>query len=292
MRPQSRPTFEPPRAGATRGIWNAWFGFLRVTRFPPKLTRALHAPNYSWRSVVVVLIPAYGWAALGRPSLARKAAVLYVACALVAVVCLGLSIAGVAAGVMITLHGLGVAEYFYSGVVSPLPRHRLARYVGVVLAVGIAYTLATRALLPRIVVPIQTDAGPVLVKGWGPTEPPTRGELIAFRTTGWRSGHFRLPAGTYLGRVYGLAGDTISFQPKEFSAGGQIYPRHPGMPIAATMTVPPGRVFVWPLELRHNFSGAEAASLAESVAQPAVGDVACRAYAHWFWRKQTYEPVR
>src|SRR5262245_60334233 len=97
LRPQPRASFEPPRAGAMRGVWNAWYAFLRRSRrHVPSMPMVLKARGLSWRSLAVVLIPTYGWIALGKPVTARRAAQAYAAAALVAIACLGLSWAGMA----------------------------------------------------------------------------------------------------------------------------------------------------------------------------------------------------
>jgi hypothetical protein len=293
VRPQPRAPFDPPRAGVTRGVWNAWFAVLRRTRVRLPRTPSLHFPSLSAETVAVIIVPAYAWIALGKPATARWAFVAYVLAAVVAVTCLGWNIAGWAAGVMITIHALGIAEYFYSGQRFTPPRHRLLRSVGVVLAVSLAYTVVTRHLLGYVAIPVQTArAGVILVNNWASLRSVAVGELVAFRTDGWRKGNVRIPGGVYLGRVFAHAGEEIAFAADTFLVNGRTRARLPFMPRSGKAQVPPDCVFVWPVELQAEFRDAEQAiDFTQSVAFRPRADIVGRAYHRWFWRKQSYEPI-
>ena len=292
-RPQPRATFEPPRAGATRGVWNAWFAFLRRSRLRvPRLPFDLRFPALSWEGLAVVLIPIYGWLALGKRGMARWAAIGYGVSLVIAIVCVGWAAAGFAAGAMIAIHGLGIAEYFYSGQVFDAVRHRILRSVGVVLVLAMVYTFAGRELLAAFVIPVQTDRGTVLVNSWASTKSLAAEEIVAFRSEGWRAANFLAPKGIYLGRLYAKAGGVITFQAETFAVNGIVRPRLPFMPKAGKLEVPPRQLFLWPLELRREARNpGEADDFARSMALRAVEDVTGRAYAWWFWRKNTYEPL-
>ena len=294
LRPLPRPTFEPPRAGATRGAWNVWYALLRRThvRFP-RMPVVIKPPGLTWQSVAVVVIPAYGWVALGKPHMARWAAIAYGACVVTAILCLGWAAAGWAAGVMITLHGLGIAEYFYSGQLWPAPAHRVARTAGVVLALAVVYTLASRPLLAKVVVPLQTDRGVLLIDALTRPGSVVRGEIVAFRAQGWRAGHFMLRGGIYLGRVSGRPGDVIAFRTDTFAVNGEAFPRRPSMPRRGELTVPAQHTFIWPLDLRRELASEdEAADFARKAALVPDADLVGRPFRRWFWRQQNHEPLR
>jgi hypothetical protein len=294
LRPQPRATFEPPRAGATRGMWNAWFTFLRRTRVRiPGVPLVTHDPNLSWRSLAVVALPIYGFLLVGKPATAKWAALLYAISAAVALVCLGWGAAGWAAGVMITIHGLGTAEYFFSGQLSPPPRHRVLRSAGVVVMLALIYTFVSRPMLALFVSPVQTDRGVILINTLGRVRSAAKEEIIAYQSPVWRVGNIGVPGGIYLGRVLGVAGDVITFDPQNFAVNGVAHARRPFMPVAGKLSIPEGNIFVWPLELNRQLRAQdESMDFAQRVAlRPAV-DIKGRAYSWWFWRKQTYEPVR
>lgn len=294
LRPLPRPVFEPPRAGALRGAWNVWYAFLRRTHLRvPSAPISIKPIGLTWQSVAVVLIPAYGWAALGKSSYFRWAALMYGACAVIAVLCLGWPAAGWAAGVMITLHGLGIAEYFYSGRLWPQPTHRVGRYVGVVLALAFVYTIASRRVLATVVIPLHTDRGVLLIDAWTRPNPVERDAIVAFRTRGWQAGGFRLPAGVYLGRAIGQPGDVVTFHADTFTVNGRAYPRRPSMPRHGGLTVPERNTFVWPLELGREFRNeGEAADFARKAALVDDANLVGRPYRRWFLRQQHYEPFR
>ena len=287
LRPPRAP-FEPPRAGATHGIWNAWYAFLRRMRLRlPRLPAALKPNPLTTDDLVVAAIPTYGWFALGRTSFALGAAAVYVVCALTAILCLGWTAGGWAAGIMITLHALGVAEYFYSGKLWPEPNHRLPRYVGVFLAVAIAYWAVGHRLVALVVVPMETERGAILIN---PTTSPkslTRSETVAFHRKYWRASNFALRDGLYIGEVLGLPGDVIVFSGSTFAVNGQTQPRRTAMPKTGGLTVPANHLFIWPFELRRDLAfEPDASSLAQNVALVPNAELLGRPYRRWFFRRQ------
>ena len=292
LRPRSRATLEPPRAGMLGGFWRAWYAFRRRTRlqFPaiPIRIKPIHV-TADWAAVI--LVPTYAWFVLDRRRLARFAFALYAASAVLAFLCLGWTAAGVAAGVMIALHGLGIAEYFYSGKILPQPRHWLVRYACVIFAVAIVYSIASPRLLAIFVMPMQTARGAVLINTLTPLDSVARGEVVAFRGRQWWSGNLVLREGAYFGRVVGLAGDVIVFREETFTVNGYPQPRHHAMPRRGEVKVPARHLFIWPLEVRREFASREqAAEFTQRVALLPESHFYGRPYRRWFLRRQDHEP--
>lgn len=285
VRPEPHASFEPPRAGPLRGAWNAWFTFRRKTRLRiPRNPVTLGVPDFSSRTAAVLLFPIYAWVVLGKPARARWAAVAYAVSMLVALICVGWSAAGYAAGVMITLHGLGIAEYFSSSSFTEKLRYRFARTAGSILVVAIAYTVISRSLLNRFVLPVQTNHAVVLINRWALT-PAKPEEIVAFRTAAWRAGNTRIPAGVYLARVFASAGDVVSFADESFSVNGTSQPRRPFMPKSGTISIPPGNSFLWPIELTAEYREQEQAlNFARTIAVRPDAEIVGQPYSWWFWR--------
>jgi signal peptidase I len=292
-RPPPPESFEPPRAGLLGGVWRAWYAFRRRFRLQVPEVRVrlkpVHATvDWGW----VVLVPTYAWFALDRRRLGRFAAGVYAVSAVTAFLGLGWQVAGLAAGVMIALHGLGIADYFYSGKILPQPRYWLLRSAGVILVVGIVYSIASPRLLATFVVPMQTDRGAVLINTRTRLESLVRGEMIAFRGMRWFSGNLVLIEGAYFGRVLGLPGDVIGFGESTFTVNGRSQPRPKGMPRRGEIRVPAGHLFVWPHEIlaREFALHDQAVSFAQSVALLPESRFFGRPYDWWFFRRQDHVP--
>ena len=289
-----RPTFAPPRAGALGGVWRAWYALRRRVGIRiPRAPLVLQGVGLGRQDLAVLLIPIYAWFALGRRTFARCAIGAYVAGVAISLLCVGWPSAGYASGVMFTLHGLGIAEYFYSGKLREKPPYRFARYGGVLLAVGLVYSLGSDRLFATFVLAVPTDRGVVVINTWTPPTSLQRDELVAFRTGGWRSGNVLTRAGIYAGRVCGLPGEVVKFRRDGFEVNGQVRHRLMGMPKGGELTVPVDRTLVWPFDLRREFgAGQDALGFAERVALVPASAVLGRPYARWFLRVQTPEPDR
>ena len=294
LRPSPRPTFEPPRAGALRGAWSAWYAFLRRTHLRiPQVPIVIKPIGLTWRNVTVVLVPIFAWFVLGRSRFALCAAAAYAASAVAAILCLGWTAAGWAVGVMFSLHGLGIAEYFYSGKLWPRPDHRVARYVGVVLILALVYSVGSPRLIGPFVVPLQTERGVLLINVWTPPDAAARDEILAFRAREWRSSNFVARGGTHLGVVFGKSGDVIAFHADTFSVNGRSHPRRPFMPRGGELTVPAQHTFTWPLDLRREARNEnEARDFARKAALVPDSDLVGRPFRRWFFRTQHHGHLR
>ena len=289
-----RPTFAPPRAGALGGVWRAWYALRRRVGIRiPHAPLVLQGVGLGRQDLAVLLIPIYAWFALGRRTFARCAIGAYVAGVAISLLCVGWPSAGYASGVMFTLHGLGIAEYFYSGKLREKPPYRFARYGGVLLAAGLVYSLGSDRLFATFVLAVPTDRGVVLINTWTPPTSLQRDELVAFRTGGWRSGNVLTRAGIYAGRVCGLPGEVVKFRRDGFEVNGQVRRRMQGMPTGGELTVPSDRTLVWPLELQREFrDGLQPKAFAEGPALVAGTAVLGRPYERWFLRVQIPKPDR
>jgi hypothetical protein len=287
-RPAMRSLYDPPRAGRLRGMWDTWYAFRRRSRLPLVDIPALPATGITWRRILLVLVPGYAWTAARGRAIARGAIAAYVVSTVVLLLGLGWPIAGWAAGVMMTVHGLGVAEYFYSGRVFERPNHRVARYIAVLLLSAAGYTLTSRVVLASFVVPLQTGHETVLINPRARVTTAARGERIAFHRERWRSGHFVIPGGVFLGTVLALPGDTIVFQADRFLLNGKAQPRRPGMARQGQLVVPAAHRFVWPSDLRREI-GEEPAAWSFATTMALVPDEMAlgRPYHRWFFRVQT-----
>lgn len=271
------------------GVWNLWYAFLRRTRLRmPRLPVRIQSHSVTRQGLAVTFVPIYGWFLVRQRLWALGAASVYVAGLFTAILCLGWPSAGWAGGTMITLHGLGIANYFYSGKLRPPPTHQRARYAIVVVLVGLVYSFAGRALLGSFVIPLQTENDVVLVDTRSRPVHPSRGDVVAYRMAEWRSGHFMLRNGLYLGRVIALPGETIAFGPGTFSVNGLSQPRRQGMPKQGKLTVPRNQTMVWPIGLNREFDyEKESADFAQRATLLPDSAFVGRPYKRWFLRKQS-----
>lgn len=288
LRRRARSPYEPPRAGAARFWWNTWYALRRRTwRWFPTFRTAVPPINLTQSGLLVVAVPTYGWYALGRLRLWRYALAAWLGSALAAISCIGLESAGWALGVMITLHALGIAEYFYSGKLWDRPRYWWARYPMVLAVMALVYSLAAPRAAALLVVPVQSDQGLLLINTTSRVAGLPRGETVAFRRGPWQSRNFVLHGGAYLGQIVGLPGDVVVFRPTEFVVNGQAQPRRTAMPRHGQLTVPARHRWVWPMAMRREFEREESeASFAANVALMPESHLVGRPYRYWFWRRQ------
>ena len=285
-RPQPRAALEPPRAGASRGIWNAWFALLRRIRINSGASvRFTGLPRLKLEHMAVVLLPGYGWIPLERPLVAFVSAALYGVAALAALIWIGLTAAGLAAGLMIAIHAAGIAQYFYSGRRSPAVRHRTARSVMVLVLVAIVYGVFIRGVVNRVVIPVQTSRGVLLVNSWKGARGIVPGDIVGFYSDSWRVGNVMAAGGLHFGRVVALGGESIVFHADRVTINDTDQARVATMPTTGSVLVPDGHVFIWPLEMRERFQyESNRLDFARGFALQPFKNVAGRAYAWWFWR--------
>lgn len=285
----ARSAFEPPRAGVTRYGWNLWYAVRRRTwRWFPTFRAVVPPLTFSSVQVVVMLVPTYAWFALGRRRAARWVVAVWVAAAVVAVVGIGLSVAGWAMGVMVGLHAVGVAEYFCLHSILSRWRFWLTRFPAVLGFTAIAYGWAAPRICSLVVIPVRSEHGLLLINSARRGSELQRGELVAFQRERWYFAGFLVREGVHLGRVVGLPGDVISFQAKEFRVNGQAQPRQTSMPREGELRVPVQHRFIWMPAFTREFEREDAATrFAAEVALVPDGKIVGRPYEQWFLRRQS-----
>ncbi|HXI84353.1 MAG TPA: S26 family signal peptidase [Verrucomicrobiae bacterium] len=135
---------------------------------------------------------------------------------------------------------------------------------------------------------VKTSASPSLVK---------RGDWVVYRITPSHSyrtevdgGYARVEGGYGLGEVLAVAGDTISFQAKEFSINGVSRPRRAYMPASGNLVVADGSWFIWP-DVTISGYGNVGADVTENamtaLAMVPRSNFMGTVFHRWWWRKQT-----
>ena len=155
------------------------------------------------------------------------------------------------------------------------------------LAMILFPVMASRAL-SLVVLRVATDTGTLLINPLDTAPPLHPGEQVAYRLKGSEGyrGHTRvvIESGIYLGQVFALPGETVSFSPGVYVVNGISHPALPSMPKQGELRIGAGQVAIWPTSFgfRSRLGGLpiETTLLAESA-------LAGRPYKRWFWRTLT-----
>jgi Signal peptidase, peptidase S26 len=285
VRPVQSP-FYPPRARWYSPVIQLGYGLRRWLHLDD-IRRALGCSVPML--FAVLLAPGYGFRAAGRARLWPVLAA-YVVLALVVLVWLGHSVAGLAFGLMIALHATGTASYLGS-----LWRLTLRGRIGLVL--GVLFFLALLVYRPlrdlalaRWIIPLRLHDRVLLVRRSTDARAVKRGDWVVYRIDReWLDPHHYIAAGYALERVLALPGDRVDFASGRFSVNGQAYAALERMPAQGGRVVPEKHWFAWPSHAI-DAAGLSPANLAAVWNQMVLVDQArflgepCQ---HWFWRQQT-----
>ncbi|MBX3731260.1 MAG: hypothetical protein KF791_01555 [Verrucomicrobiae bacterium] len=293
-------SYYPPRA---RDRWLpqgfagplGWAG-IQLCRLYDRLPLATNAGGLTvLQFLLAVLLPGYGYAALGRRRLAGIHFGVWLASALVVLIFLGRAwMTGFALGAMASAHtsGLGYVMLRERAGNPDVPALTLTWRIGLplalwFLALWIVYLPGLTAFQNQFARPLWVQGRLVIVKpraGWDLLKP---GSVIAYRLTGWRSGEFVFRDGLGLGPVIALAGERVEFLPDGVRVGLRRGPLQPWMPVGAALTVWADAVFVWPqFDVRAIGQSGIAEQIYLDSAKVTRANFIGRPYQRWFFHRQ------
>ena len=281
--------FAPPRAGRMAWFWRRWFDYCRACpRFACFLATPLEKIATGWMLLPVCCVPLLGVRIAGRPLLRRFALPLFVLAAFFALACIGQIAGGIALGLMAALHALGIAEYLDERFPPSSDKGRIVRRGGLALACAILAIRLGPSATRWLAVPVGTSRGIVLFNPLDRNAPFAPQAMVAFDLPRYRQGGFQIDAAIYPGRVIASPGDRVEFSPGVVTVNGVPQPALPLMPVEGSVSVPPGRVLVWPVEMNirapHGIGGW---NLPPDVLLLGKSALVGRPYRRWFWRTFT-----
>jgi hypothetical protein len=234
-------------------------------------------------ALIVPVVPALGLFLAG-PRLLRRFGPSVLALALfVAAGAYGQNLGGYAFGLALALHAAGVAAFFEARFPSASIAARFLRPLGITLAVGLIAPPAIGSLARRVVIPVATSEGVLLINPRATAAPLRIGERVAYDLPRSVVANTRVVAGVYLGRVLAGPGATVAFGPAVYTVDGASRPALPHMPEQGAQLVPPDHAFIWPTV--DGFGGWGRGFDFSRVIVPDSALVG-RPYRRWFWRIQ------
>jgi hypothetical protein len=207
---------------------------------------------------------------------------LFVVAGIVSLADYGLTEGGLAFGLVISIHAVGVAAYLNQYFPWPQVRWQLVRQLGVVLLSAFVFTAVGHRVMDRFVLAVESDDGPLLINpraGMASVQP---GERVAYRMDANHSNYLHIEAGIYLGAVIAREGETVQFTADGYSVSGRAGPALAMMPKKGQLKVGPNQVMIWPMGAQFRRVGTFAGETALFPHSALVG----RPYKRWFWRTQ------
>lgn len=154
------------------------------------------------------------------------------------------------------------------------------------------YWPLSELLFGRVLMPLRSPSGVVVVNRMVRPGAVRRGETIAYQIQGWvgTRGHagIYVGAGLGLGRVLAVAGDRVEFGSEHFLVNGVAFPLQADMPKVGELVVREGHWFIWPSVARWRGAagaGAMTATLMRVASVP-QSDFIGKPFKRWFGRWQ------
>jgi hypothetical protein len=280
--------YYPPRAG--------WLSYLRSARYKGRVafrqTLGLEQLNIRLRMRDVLLsiaVPGYALKAHQIQFVGPAIAAVYVACLAGFIATLAQPMADVFFGLMIALHATSIYFLLRQMIPTWTFRGKLFTSLMIIPAIwALMYQPAARQL-QRIVAPFRVGDRAFVVHVSASPVGIMREDPIAFRMKAFGGDGVYIPAGFGLGRVRGMAGDTIRFTPSHLEVNGKTFPRHEMMPLRGEHVVPEKHWFIWPDFAMQQRGRVDAARLDQILAEMAMvseNDFMGRVFERWFWRDQ------
>jgi type IV secretory pathway protease TraF len=292
--------YYPPRSRWYRRAFDGTYRIRRALHLGNiHLPRLITTPT---RFVLALAVPGYSFVDAGWRRVGLWMAGAWCCLALIFIVWLGYAVAGLAFGIMISLHVSSVLHALNRMTPGASIWWRLLLSVAVLIIVGqLVYASGLDLLQSRLLMPLRAGDKVVIVRPITVTAPLRRGELVACATGGTFVrgepgggrgifGNVNIRGGHFLDRVLAGPGDRVEFTPTECRVNGTATARLPLMPATGVVVVPEKTWFVWPT--LHTVTWQKVSS---EVVGGAVLDIALvqreqvigRPFKRWFWRKQT-----
>jgi hypothetical protein len=292
-RPTEASPFAPPRAGRAAGFWRGWFavqrrlgiGHLQTPPFVRRATGLLCHPAAPLFTLAVFVVPLLGLRFVRQRWIVKLAPPVFALAALLALGAYGQPLGGVAFGLLVAIHTVGVVAHLDSDAPTATVRGRIFRQLLIASALTIVVSATAGRVCATFVIPVSSPDGPRLINPRDAAAPFRQGATIAFRLGKSYTGGILIREGIYLGRVVAGPGQTIEFTPGAYVVNDLRYPALEHMPAKGRFRTEADQAFVWPLVFQ--FSGRRGGFPAE---RALVSDSALvgRPYKRWFWR--TWNP--
>lgn len=214
----------------------------------PSVTMPVQLPL--WKCFLAFLVPGLALSMAEFPRLLRAWGFFYGICFILALGCVGYHLAGLAWGLMVGLHAMGIL--FLSTQKGWRPGFYY-RCTGILAITGLLQCLIYGPIRSSIeahgIMPVLTENGVVVLSRLVRPQDVKRGEVIGYRIPERSEFALRheviLEAGIGLERVIGLPHDLIVFGPTYFEVQGVAFTNLVGMPTSGEFVVPSHHWFIW-----------------------------------------------
>lgn len=280
--------FMPPRAGRLSRFR------LRTDRLRRQLGLSyLRYPEWPMLRPIAIslLVPGYGFYAAGRLAFGMGAIAAGAVLILVHFLFLGYPIAGVAFGLLVSLHVTGLLFLLEPKLRQLTPGRRILNSLLVVFVFWVLFYLPVRGWVQRhVFFPVRVEDR-VMILGSG-VNPATlrRGDLVAYENVERRLFEgILLDRGLLFGPVLAVPGDVVEFRHDRYLVNGQSHPSLPHMPENERLKVAENCWLIWPKVTisRAGYSEAAISGFIRSAAMVGPEQLRGKPLSYWFWRKQT-----
>ncbi len=198
--------------------------------------------------------------------------------------------AAIAFGLLLGIHGSGLAFLLERSLATSSFRSRLLLLAAVVAMLTCALYLPGRKLvLNHLFFPLRINERVIVIRRGIAPAALHRGDVVAYSIEGFSQGELILRAGYGLGPILALPGDELRFTPASFEVNGVAQARLDLMPESGQWQIAEKHWFVWPQFARTGHGYVAGTGLAESIMS--VGTISaeqilgkpCR---WWLWRRQ------
>jgi hypothetical protein len=290
-------SYYPQRARWYSRIFAPWFIIRRVLHlerlyFPEEIS----ASQFFWS----LIVPGYSFFACGRKFAGRVFLAAYCLAAIVFVVALGYSAAGIAYGLMIAAHASSLCFLELRWLSDRTFGQRIGLALITVIVVGLLIYIPLISYLERhwltplrmngYVVIVGQSAAPVVIR---------RGDWVAYNLRPNQEWHFNgrqahgvvyVRAGVDLGPVLAIAGDQVEFTTNAFLVNGVSHPLLPHMATSGELIVPQKHWFIWPgIDITGRADAATVSTAVMNNALVSEEQFVGRPFKWWFWRRQTLQ---
>jgi hypothetical protein len=237
--------------------------------------------------IAVVCVPLLGLHYSVHRSYVRIAAAILTLAVVVALGAYGQSIGGVAFGLVVAVHAVGIAAYLDLESPADSFGYRMARSFVLVAVVALILPLIAARALDSVVIPVVGPTEVLLINSFSGVRSLQPGEMVAYELAVARERGLRIEPGLYLGQVLAGPRAEIEFANGVYRLNGVEHPALLHMPASGKVTVGAGQNFIWPAVFLANYVGLNGSVFPAASALVADSALVGRPYKRWFWRTQT-----
>lgn len=280
-------SYDPPRARWYSALYVPWMRMRRDLHLDAiRLPAGLGPLEF----VLCLIVPGFGFRALGRRVLGRSFQAAYCLASVIFVVGLGYLAGSTAFGIMIAIHACSIVFLLDRWIGHEKFGFRLAIVLGTLLALWLViYTPALGFIERNWIMPLRTRDSVAII--WCGARPDSfkRNDWMAYRIEEDGGAGVVLREGYGLNRVLALPGDRVEYTPERLLINDKPYPREPLMPEQGTFVVPQKEWFCWPGSdiMAHGGHGPVGISaVMQKAALVRAENVLGKPFNRWFGRRQ------